>query len=81
MVKYNMKIVREHINFEIPFSADDFKRKLKVGKIAQIEKWFNDLDISSEEYTIDKDFNINVKENLFLSGTNITSLPYNLSVG
>ena len=56
-------------------------RKLGVGKIALIDKWINDLEISLDRYTIDKDFNINVREYLYLGGTNITSLPDNLSVG
>ena len=56
-------------------------RKLGVGKIALIKKWFNDLDISSDRYTIDKDFNINVGRNLFLRGSKITSFLDNLRVG
>ena len=53
-------------------------RKLGVGRIVLIEKWFSDLGISSDKYTIDKDFNINVGRSLYLCGTNITSLPNNL---
>jgi len=56
-------------------------RKLDVGKIVLIDKWFSDLGISSDKYTIDKDFNINVYGDLDLSGTKITSLPDNLNVG
>ena len=59
----------------------DLYRKLGVGKIALIDKWFSDLGISSDKYTIDKDFNINVYGDLDLSGTKITSLPNNLNVG
>ena len=73
-----MKIVRENItSFE---RGGDPYRKLGVGRAALIEKWFSDLGISSDKYTIDKDFNINVYGDLYLGGTNITSLPDNLSV-
>ena len=72
------KIVRENItSFE---RGGDPYRKLGIGRIYQIDKWFSDLGISSNEYTIDKDFNINVYGDLYLGGTNITSLPDNLSV-
>ena len=75
-----MNLTRKHISFERVSSADDFKRKLKIGRIAQIEKWFDDLGISSDRYTIDKDFNINVRGNLDLRGTKITLLPNDLSI-
>ena len=73
-----MKIDRKNISFQ---RGGDPYRKLGVGKAALIEKWFNDLGISSDEYTIDKDFNINVEGSLDLEGTDITSLPNDLSVG
>ena len=74
-----MKLIKEHITrFE---RGGDPYRKLGVGKIALIDKWFSDLDIGSDRYTIDKDFNINVRGSLDLSGTNITSLLNNLNVG
>ena len=77
-----MKIVREHITrFERPSSEEDFKRKVGIGRIYQIKKWFSDLGISSDRYTIDKDFNINIKGSLDLRNTDITSLPDNLSIG
>ena len=77
-----MKLVREHITrFEKATSGDDFKRKLGVGKIVQIEKWFSDLGISSDRYTIDKNFNISVGGDLYLEETKITALPDNLKVG
>ena len=56
-------------------------RKLGVGRVVLIEKWFSDLGINSDRYTIDKDFNINVRRYLNLNGTNITSLLDNLNVG
>jgi len=74
-----MKLIKEHITrFE---RGGDPYRKLGVGRAALIDKWFSDLGISPDRYTIDKDFNINVEEWLDLEGTNITSLPDNLSVG
>ena len=73
-----MKIDRKNISFQ---RGGDPYRKLGVGKAALIEKWFNDLGISSDEYTIDKDFNINIRKGLYLWKTKITSLPDNLSVG
>ena len=77
-----MKLVREHITrFEKATSGDDFKRKLGVGRIALIDKWFSDLGISSDRYTIDKNFNISVGGYLYLYGTKITALPDNLRVG
>ena len=76
-----MNISKEHIRFERSNSEENFKKDLGIGKIYQIEKWFSNLGISSNKYTIDKDFNIKVKESLDLKGTNITSLPDNLSVG
>ena len=76
------KLVREHITrFEKATSGDDFKRKIGVGRIALIDKWFSDLGISSDRYTIDKNFNISVLGSLNLYGTKITALPDNLSVG
>jgi len=72
------KLVRENItNFE---RGGDPYRKLSIGKATLIDKWFSNLGISSDEYTIDKDFNINVGGYLDLRGTNITSLPNNLSI-
>jgi len=80
------KLVKEHITrFEKATSGDDFKRKIGVGRIALIDKWFSDLGISSDRYTIDKNFNIHIQGYIdlrkYLRGTNITSLPDNLSVG
>ena len=72
------KFINEIQGFE---RGGDPYRKLGVGRIYQIEKWFSDLGISLDEYTINKDFNINVYGDLYLGGTNITSLPDNLSVG
>ena len=80
-----MKLVREHITrFEKATSGDDFKRKIGVGRIALIDKWFSDLGISSDRYTIDKNFNIHIQGYIdlrkYLRGTNITSLSDNLYV-
>ena len=72
------KFINEIQGFE---RGGDPYRKLGVGKITLIEKWFSDLGISPDKYTIDKDFNINVEGSLDLEGTDITSLPNDLSVG
>jgi len=72
------KFINEIQGFE---RGGDPYKKLGVGRVALIDKWFSNLGISSDRYTIDKNFNINVRGGLHLSGTNITSLPDNLSIG
>jgi len=73
-----MKIVREHIEFERGLEP---KQALSLGKRALIKKWFDDLGISSNQYTINADLSIEVEGSLDFEGTQITSLPDNLSVG
>ena len=71
-------IVRESINFERGIEP---KHTMRIGKYALIKKWFDDLNIPEDEYVINSDFSISVVGSLYLSNTNITSLPDNLSVG
>ena len=59
----------------------DPKSAMGIGKHALIKKWFDDLNISPDRYTIDDNFNIFFKGHLDLENTLITSLPDNLSVG
>ena len=72
-----MKLVREHINFQ---RGLDPKAAMGIGTRAQIKKWFDDLNINTDNYVINPDLSIEYKENLDLSGTQITSLPDNLRV-
>ena len=72
-----MKIVRESIEFERGLEP---KQALSLGKRALIKKWFDDLGYGPEKYTINSDLSIEVEGSLDLLGTNITSLPDNLSV-
>ena len=72
-----MKLVREHIEFERGLEP---KQALSLGKRALIKKWFDDLGYGPNEYIINADFSIDVRGNLDLRGTQITSLPDNLSV-
>ena len=74
-----MKLVREHIN-EISLGGSHLKR-MGTGWQAIIKKWFDVAGISSKKYTINDDLTIDVIGHLDLSGTPITSLPDNLSVG
>ena len=66
------------INFE---RGQDPKSAMGIGKCVLIKKWFDDLGISLEKYTIDDKLNIFFEGNFHLSNTKITSLPDNLSVG
>ena len=72
-----MSIVRESINFE---RGLDPKHSMKIGKKALIIKWFSNLDIDESRYEILPDLSIKVNGNLYLSNTQITSLPDNLTV-
>jgi len=69
--------VFENMRFE---RGQDPKSSMGIGKRALIKKWFDDLDISPDEYTIDDKLNIFLGGSLYLSNTKITSLPDNLSV-
>ena len=73
-----MKLVREHIN-EISLGGSHLDR-MSLGKKASIKRWFDTTGISVD-YTINDDLTINVIGHLNLTGTPITSLPDNLSVG
>ena len=76
-----MKLVPESLN-EINFERGiDPKFAMDIGKRALIKKWFDDLDISPDEYNIDKNLHISFKLSLFLMGEEIISLPDNLSIG
>ena len=66
------------MNFE---RGQDPKSAMGIGNRALIKKWFDDLDVSPEEYTIDDNFNIFFKGFLNLRNTLIISLPANLSIG
>ena len=70
--------VFENMRFE---RGQDPKSSMGIGKRALIKKWFDDLAVSPDDYTIDDNFNINVGGYLNLRNTSITSLPDNLSVG
>ena len=72
------KLVYESINFKRGLEP---KHALSLGRRALIKKWFDDLDISPDEYVINPDLSIEVGRHLDLEGTQITSLPDNLSVG
>jgi hypothetical protein len=61
--------------------AKDPKETIGIGKRALIKKWFDSVNVSPDEYTIDKDLNISVEGSLDLIRTQITKLPNNLSVG
>ena len=76
-----MKLVREHIN-EISLGGSHLDR-MGVGKKASIKRWFDAAGISVNDYTINDDLTIDVigDLDLDLTGTQITSLPDNLSVG
>ena len=50
-----------------------------IGQRALAKQWFETW-APNIKYTIDDDFNINVKQSLDLYGTNVTKLPDNLSV-
>jgi len=71
------KFVYENMEFK---RGQDPKRSMGIGKRALIKKWFDDLDVGSEEYSIDDNFNIFFKRSLDLRNTQITSLPDNLSI-
>ena len=71
------KFVYENMRFE---RGQDPKSSMGIGKRALIKKWFDDLDIDPDYYTIDDNFNINIEKDLFLNNAQITSLPDNLSV-
>ena len=71
-------IVRETLNFE---RGQDPKRSMSIGRVARIKAWFDSVGVSPESYTIDKNFNIRIIKDLFLSNTPLTSLPEGLSVG
>ena len=73
-----MKIKRENMNFE---RGQDPKESMGIGKRALIKKWFDDLEISPDNYTIDDNLNIFFEWDLYLANIPITSLPDNLSVG
>ena len=75
---YKAQHVYENIEFERGLEP---KQALSLGSRALIKKWFDDLDISPDRYTINTDLSIEVKGDLWLRGTNISSLPNNLSVG
>ena len=73
-----MKLVREHIN-EISLGGSHLER-MGTGMKASIKKWFDAAGISAKDYTINDDLTIDVIGGLDLRGTQITSLPNNLSV-
>ncbi len=70
--------LNESINFE---RGLDPKHSMKIGKRGLIIKWFSDLGIDESRYEILPDLSIKVNGSLYLSNTQITSLPDNLSVG
>ena len=70
------KTVFENIEFK---RGRDPKRTLGIGKVAQIDQWFEKW-APKVEYKIDDNLNIYVYGNLNLRNTNVTSLPDNLKV-
>jgi len=58
----------------------DPKKSMGIGKRALIKKWFDDLDVSPDKYTIDDKLNIFFEGYLGLSNTLIASLPDNLTI-
>ena len=76
-----MKLVKEHIYEKFQEESDPIS-DMGIGQRALIKKWFDSVGIPEYVYTIDKNLNIHVKGNLYLSlrGTKITELPDNLSV-
>jgi hypothetical protein len=52
-----------------------------IGTRAQIKKWLDSINMSSDRYTIDDHMHIKVRGYLDLHNTAITRLPDNLSVG
>jgi hypothetical protein len=71
-------IVRESINFVRGKSS---KESLGVGRRAEIHRFFDELDIDREDYTIDDNFGIYFKGNLDLDNSQIRELPSGLEVG
>ncbi len=72
------QFVYETLDFE---RGRDPKETMNIGKRTLIKKWFDSVDVSPDEYTIDKDLNITVKKSLYLRDTQITKLPDNLTIG
>jgi len=70
--------VYENMRFE---RGQDPKDAMGIGERVLIKKWFDDLGVSPDDYTIDGKLNIEIRESLNLRYTQITSLPDNLSVG
>jgi len=71
------KFVYENMRFE---RGQDPKKSMGIGRKSLIKKWFDDLDVSPDDYTIDDKLNIKVGGYLDLRNTPITSLPDNLTV-
>ena len=71
-------IVRESINFVRGKSS---KSSLGVGRRVEIHRFFDELNISREDYTIDDNFGIYFRGSLFLADSQIRELPAGLVVG
>ena len=71
------KTVYESISFE---RGKDPRKTMGIGMRVQIQQWFKTW-APNVEYTIDDNLNVIVEGYLNLSGTQITELPDNLSVG
>ena len=75
-----MKLVREHINFQRGLNP---KEAMGIGARKQIIKWFDDLNISPDRYTIDDKLNINIMWldlHSYSNSSSITSLPNSSSI-
>ena len=65
--------------FEAFREESDPIEDMGIGQRAIIKQWFKTW-APSAKYTIDDDFNINVKGHLDLSATSVTKLPDNLNI-
>ena len=71
-------IVRENIDFKRGMNS---KESLGVGRRAEIHRFFDELNISREDYTINDNLDILLPGNLDLNDSQIRELPKGLKVG
>ena len=70
--------LEESLNFE---RGGNPLTTIGIGRKALIKQWFDSVNVSPDEYTIDDDLHITVGGDLDLEDTAITKLPDNLTVG
>ena len=69
-------LIKESLNFERGQSP---KASMGVGKVALIKAWLDEMGV--ENYTINPDFNIDVKGDVDLSYKNLKNFPYFIQFG